>query len=132
MGLSSTDIWQIEDRAKPPYFYDDDLIVFLQDVYPVTDQEVEERYLEIPMEYERAHEMVLVNGKGGGVTATDQKFCDDELTVLNVEQGATYRLRLIGGTGISFNILAIEGHDGFEVIETEGYVSTHRIYYRWN
>lgn len=84
------------------------------------------------MEYERAHEMVLINGKGGGVTATDQKFCNDSLSVLDVQAGETYRLRLIGGTGISFNILAIEDHDGFEVIETEGYVSTHRIYYRCN
>lgn len=123
----STDIWQIEDRAKRPYDYDDDLIVLLQDVCPVTDLEVEEKYLEIPMEFERAQEMVLVNGKGGGVTATDEKFSNDRLAVLDVKPGDTYRLRLIGATGISFDILGIEGHDGFELIETEGYVYTHGI-----
>lgn len=72
------------------------------------------------MEYERAQEMVLINGKGAGITSTGPS-CNDSLTVINVDPGKTYRMRLIGGTALSFDILAIEGHDNLEVIEADGY-----------
>lgn len=72
------------------------------------------------MEYERAQEMVLINGKGGGLTSTGVS-CNDSLTVIDVEPGKTYRMRLIGGTALSFDMLAIEGHPDLEVIEADGY-----------
>ncbi|KFY31423.1 hypothetical protein V493_01130 [Pseudogymnoascus sp. VKM F-4281 (FW-2241)] len=119
-AISATGPLIIEDK-KAPYHYDDDLIILLQDVFPDTDAEIEEALLAVPMAYERAQEMVLINGKGGGiVSSAPDKICNDELSVIDVEPGKTYRLRLIGGTGLSFNLMAIEGHDEYEVIETEG------------
>lgn len=131
--LSCTDISQIEDKDNPPYDYDDDLIVFLQDVFPDTDEFIEEALLAVPMEYERAQEMVLINGKGGGQVSSDKdKPCNDSLSVIDVEAGKTYRVRLIGGTGLSFDLLAIEDHDTLEVIEAEGYVSSYPHLYQRN
>lgn len=80
------------------------------------------------MTYERGQEMVLINGKGGGTTDPGAS-CNDSLTVINVEPGQTYRMRLIAGTGLSFDILGIEGHDNLEVIEADGYVSFFHILY---
>ncbi|KFY73696.1 hypothetical protein V499_06224 [Pseudogymnoascus sp. VKM F-103] len=119
-AISATGPLIIEDKDKPPYHYDDDLIVFLQDVFPDTDEFIEHALLAVPMEYERAQEMVLINGKGGGIVSSDGSRCNDELSVIDVEPGKTYRLRLIGGTGLSFDILAIEGHETLQVIEAEG------------
>lgn len=72
------------------------------------------------MEYERAQEMVLINGKGGGLTSPGTN-CNSSLAVINVDPGKTYRMRLIGGTALSFDILAFEGHENLEVIEADGY-----------
>lgn len=66
--------------------------------------------------------MVLINGKGGGLTG-DKAFCNDTLSVINVEPGKDYRFRLIGGTAFSFNTLGIEDHDNLEVIEADAYVT---------
>lgn len=73
------------------------------------------------MEYERAQQMVLINGKGGGLTSTGES-CNDSLTIIDVEPGKTYRMRVIGATALSFNMFAIEGHEDLEVIEADGYI----------
>lgn len=73
------------------------------------------------MAYERAQEMVLINGKGGGIVSSDKdKFCNDSLSLIDVKPGKRYRVRLIGGTGLSFDVLAIEDHPKLTVIEAEG------------
>ncbi|KFY33216.1 hypothetical protein V494_07826 [Pseudogymnoascus sp. VKM F-4513 (FW-928)] len=121
-AISATGPLIIEDQHNnPPYKYDDDLIIFVQDVFPDSDEFIEHALLARPMAYERAQEMVLINGKGGGTVSSDaDKFCNDEIAVLDVEPGKTYRARLIGGTGLSFDILSIEGHDCLHVIEADG------------
>jgi len=88
-------------------------------VFPDNDSFIEEALLAVPMEYERAQEMVLINGKGGGTTDFGAP-CNDSLSVINVEPGKSYRFRLIGGSGLSFNVIGIEGHDQLEVIEADG------------
>ncbi|OBT65663.1 L-ascorbate oxidase [Pseudogymnoascus sp. 23342-1-I1] len=111
----------IEDKDNPPYNYDDDLIIFLQDVFEYSDEVLEEKLLAVPITYQGSQEMVLINGKGSGIVSSELgKPCNDSLSVIDVEPGKTYRVRLIGGTGLSFNLLAIEGHDTLEVIEADG------------
>lgn len=114
-----TNILQIEEEGPPPYQYDGERILFIQDVFPDTDAFIEEALLAVPMEYERAQEMVLINGKGGGTTDPGAK-CNDSLSVINVDPGKTYRVRLIGGTGLSFDVIGIEGHENLQVIEADG------------
>jgi len=91
----------------------------VQDVFPDNDSYIEAALLAVPMAYERAQEMVLINGKGGGITDPGTP-CNDSLSIINVEPGKTYRMRLIGGSGLSFNVLGIEGHEDLEVIEADG------------
>ena len=75
------------------------------------------------MAYEKNQAMVLINGRGAGLDGYGVA-CNDTLSVLNVEPGKTYRLRIIAGTGISTTTFAIEGHNNLEVIEADGYVSS--------
>lgn len=99
----------------------------VQDVFPNTDEYIEAALLAVPMEYERAQEMVLINGKGGGLTS-EGTTCSSPVTVINVEHGKTYRFRLIGGTGLSINIIGIEAHPMLQVIEADGYASSYPPY----
>jgi L-ascorbate oxidase len=117
---------KVEEADHPPYQYDGDRIVHIQDVLPDTDAVIEHGLLSAPLSYKKELTMVLINGKGGGTTG-DGTFCNDTLSVINVERGKVYRLRLIGGTSVSFNSLAIEGHDNLEVIEADSYVCVYLI-----
>ena len=120
---STTDISQVVEADQPPYYYDGERIIFLQDVFRETDTYIEAGLLATPIIYDGDQAMVLINGKGAGST-DNGVVCNDTLSVINVEHGKTYRLRLIGGTALSFNSLAIEGHENLEVIEADAYVSS--------
>lgn len=127
--FSCTNTLQIEDKDTPPYNYDDDLIIFLQDVFEYSDEVLEEKLLAVPIAYQGSQEMVLINGKGSGIVSSELgKPCYDSLSVIDVEPGKTYRVRLIGGTALSFNLLAIEGHDTLKVIEADGYISLYPLF----
>ena len=73
------------------------------------------------MSYEKNQAMILINGKGGGLDGYGVP-CNDTLSVINVERGKTYRLRIIAGTGISITTFAIENHRNLDVIEADAYV----------
>lgn len=122
LHICCIDTLQIDSPYEKPHHYDDERFLFIQDVFPDTDEFIEKALLAVPMEYERAQEMVLINGKGGGLTSPGTP-CNDSLAVIDVDPGKTYRMRLIGGTALSFDILAIEGHENLEVIEADGYTS---------
>ncbi|KAH8654950.1 Cupredoxin [Tricladium varicosporioides] len=116
-AISATGPLIIIEDDHPPYHYDDERIIFLHDVFRQTEETIEAGLLETPLVYDGDQAMVLINGKGAG--ESDGKVCNDTLSVINVEPGKTYRLRLIGGTALSFNSLAIEGHENLEVIEAD-------------
>ncbi|KAG9244572.1 multicopper oxidase-domain-containing protein [Calycina marina] len=117
-AISCTGPLVIEDYRHPPYRYDDEKHIFLTEVFPNTEEEIEEALLAVPMAYEKDQSMILINGKAGG---TDNGvLCNESLPVINVQRGKKYRFRIIAGTGLSFDIFAIEGHDGFDVIEADG------------
>ena len=77
---------------------------------PDTNDVIEAGQLSIPVTYFKHISSVLINGKGGGPRGGDT-FCNDTLSVINVEPGKTYRVRVIGGNGVSFDTIGIEGHD---------------------
>ncbi|KAK3180042.1 hypothetical protein K4F52_008534 [Lecanicillium sp. MT-2017a] len=118
-ATSATGPLIIENAYEKPHHYDDDRFIFIQDVFPDTDEFIEKALLAVPMEYERAQEMVLINGKGGGITSPGPS-CNDSLTIIDVQPGKTYRMRVIGATALSINMFAIEGHENLEVIEADG------------
>lgn len=120
---SSPDMYQVVEADHPPYHYDGERIIFIQDVYRVNDSYLEQGLAHRPIIYDGDQTMVLINGRGAGITNYGD-FCNETLSVINVQPGKTYRLRLIGGMTQSFDSLAIEGHDNLEVIEADAYVSS--------
>jgi L-ascorbate oxidase len=96
--------------------------MLIQEVYPDTDEFIEAALLATPMAYEKAQTMVLVNGLGAGSTDPNTP-CNGSLTIINVDPGKTYRMRVIGGTAVSINTIAFEGHDSLDIIEADGYVA---------
>jgi FtsP/CotA-like multicopper oxidase with cupredoxin domain len=112
----------IIDDLEKPYHYDDEKIVFLQDVFAEADgtieQELSARY---NWSWSGETAMVMVNGKGGG--SANGTACDASLSTIDVEPGKTYRLRFIGATALTLASLAIECHDSMQVIQADGYVS---------
>lgn len=108
----------IVDEKSPPYNYDAEKIIFLSDVFRKTNEAIESGLRSNPFSFSGESAMVMVNGKGGGVT--NGTFCNASLSTIDVKAGKTYRLRFIGGTALSFTSIAIEGHENLTVIEADG------------
>jgi L-ascorbate oxidase len=108
----------IIESLVEPYPYDEERIIFLQDVFVKNDTAIEQglaaRY---NWSWSGESAMVLVNGKGGG--SANGTSCNASLSTIDVEPGKTYRLRVIGSTALTFASLAIEGHS-LTVIEADG------------
>ncbi|CZT13954.1 related to laccase precursor [Rhynchosporium agropyri] len=107
----------IVTETEPPYKYDAEKIVFLQDVFTKNDSTIEKGLVSSPLQWSGETSMILVNGKGAG--SANGTSCNASLAGINVEPGKTYRLRFIGGTALSLVSLAIEGHN-MTVIEADG------------
>jgi FtsP/CotA-like multicopper oxidase with cupredoxin domain len=107
------------DDLVVPYHYDDEKIVFLQDVftrnYTSIDQGLLQRY---NWTWSGETAMVMVNGNGGG--SANGTACNASLSTIDVEPGKTYRLRFIASTALTFASLAIEDHNSLQVIAADG------------
>jgi FtsP/CotA-like multicopper oxidase with cupredoxin domain len=107
----------IEDPVQP-FPYDDEKIVYLQDVFVENDAAIEQglaaRY---NWSWSGESAMVLVNGKGGG--SANGTVCNSSLSTIDVEPGKAYRLRFTGATALTFSSLAIEGHS-LRIIQADG------------
>ncbi|EKD16466.1 hypothetical protein MBM_04935 [Drepanopeziza brunnea f. sp. 'multigermtubi' MB_m1] len=116
-AISATGPLIVEDKLEVPYYYDEERIILLQDVFAKDDLTLEKGLLANPLVWSGESEMILVNGKGAGTA--NGKVCNGTLASLDVQPGKTYRLRFIGGTALTFASLAIEGHD-LTIIEVDG------------
>ncbi|KAH7305099.1 putative laccase [Rhexocercosporidium sp. MPI-PUGE-AT-0058] len=99
-----------------PYKYDEEKIVFLQDVFTKNDSTIEAGLIASPLAWSGETSMILVNGKGAG--SANGTACNASLASIDVEPGKTYRLRFIGSTALTLASLAIEGHD-MAIIEAD-------------
>ncbi|KAI4611795.1 hypothetical protein J4E83_008046 [Alternaria metachromatica] len=109
----------IEDFGPPPFEYDEERIVFLQDYYNKTDEVMEDGLVATPFKWTGEVNAVLLNGVGVAIGETaGEGTC--ELPVIEVEPGKTYRMRFVGATAISMVSFGIEGHSKFDVIEADG------------
>lgn len=106
----------VEDNAVP-YTYGEEKIVFISDVFPKTDQEIEEGLQQVPFVWSGETGMVMINGLGGGLA--NGTFCNATLAVIDVEADTLYRFRFIGGTALTFAHLLIEDHS-MSIIEADG------------
>ena len=108
----------VRDAGPVPYQYDEERIIALSDVFERTDDEIESGLLSNPFVWSGETANVLVNGKGQLSSSTPSPDCG--MASIDVQPGKTYRLRLIGGTALSFVTLAFEDHDELIVIEADG------------
>jgi L-ascorbate oxidase len=117
----------IEDAAEPPYEYDEERIIFLQDYYNKTDDVIEHGLVATPFVWSGEVNAVLLNGVGVAVGQTaGSAGCS--LPIIDVEPDKTYRLRFVGSLAISMVSFGIEGHDAMDVIAADGhYTKPHRV-----
>jgi L-ascorbate oxidase len=108
----------VDSQEPSPYHYDDEKIIFIQDTFSKDVSTIEEGLVNNPLIWSGEAAAILVNGKGGGTA--NGTICNASLSVIDVEPGKTYRLRFVGATALTFASLAIEGHEGLEVIEADG------------
>ena len=108
----------IEDAGKVPYDYDDEKTIAIGDVFDKSDAQIETGLMADPFEWSGETANVLVNGKGHIPQNKVTPNC--ELASIEVDPDKTYRLRLIGGTALSFVTMAFEGHDTLTIIEADG------------
>lgn len=108
----------VEDAGKPPFDYDDERIIALSDIFEKSDEDIEDGLIGNPFQWSGETANVLVNGQGQLPGSKSGSGCD--LATINVDPDKTYRLRLIGGTALSFVSLAFEDHEVMTVIEADG------------
>lgn len=114
----------VEDCDSPPYDYDDERILQFSDYSPRSDGSGGGGR-------GRNTDAVLLNGLGlrPGDRADGSDKCS--LAVIDVEPSTTYRLRIIGATGLSHLIIGIEEHPELTVIQVDGgeYVQPYPVEY---
>ena len=108
----------IIDHVVKPYHYDEERIIFLQDVFAKNDSVIEKGLVANPLVWSGETSMILANGKGGG--SANGTACNASLSTIDVEPGKTYRIRIIGGTALTFATFGIEEHDNLTIIEADG------------
>ncbi|KAF9870881.1 hypothetical protein CkaCkLH20_11553 [Colletotrichum karsti] len=109
----------IEDRAEPPYAYDEERIILLSDYFNKTDAQIEKGLISTPFTWSGETNAVLINGVGVSIDETAGKG-NCKLPVIDVEPGKTYRMRFIGGTALSLVQMGIVDHDNFTIILADG------------
>jgi L-ascorbate oxidase len=109
----------IDDFGPPPFEYDEERIIFLQDYFNKTDDLIEKGLGATPFVWSGETNAVLLNGVGvARGEEAGQGNC--QLPVIDVEPGKTYRLRFVGATALSLVAFGIEGHAALDVIEADG------------
>ncbi|PBP16992.1 hypothetical protein BUE80_DR012251 [Diplocarpon rosae] len=118
-AISATGPLIVKERfGHGPYHYDEERTLFLQDVFQRDDASLEAGLVATPLVWSGEASMILINGQGAG--NFNGTTCNATLAALDVQPGKTYRLRIIGGTALTFATFAIEGHDTMTVIEADG------------
>jgi L-ascorbate oxidase len=116
-AVSATAPLIVDGRGPPPFRYDEEKIVFLQDVFKKNDSAIEKGLVATPLGWSGESDMILINGRGGG--DANGTYCNATLSSINVKPGKTYFVRFIGATALTFSSLMLEGHE-FEIVEVDG------------
>ena len=117
----------VEDESNPPYEYDEERIIFLQDYYNKSDETIEKGLTATPFVWSGEVNAVLLSGVGVAIgERAGSPSCD--LPVIDVEPGKMYRLRFVGALAISMVSFGVQGHESMHVIAADGhYTKAHPI-----
>lgn len=117
----------IEDFGPPPFEYDEERIVFIQDYFNKSDETIEKGLQAVPFVWSGETNAVMLNGVGVAI-GEEAGRGNCHLPVIDVEPDKTYRMRFVGSTALSLVSLGIEGHPRFDVIQADGqYTKPHTI-----
>jgi L-ascorbate oxidase len=109
----------VADRSEPPYAYDGERIVFIQDHFKKDDLTIEAGLRSENFTWSGETNAVLINGVGVSINETASTGgCG--MPVIEVDPGKTYRMRFVGATALSLVQFAIVDHDNFTIIEADG------------
>ncbi|KAJ8110777.1 hypothetical protein ONZ43_g5788 [Nemania bipapillata] len=119
-AITATGPLVVESADPPPYEYNDERIVFLQELFNQTDTEVEHGLEATPLRWTGDPQSWLINGKGiSSYGIVDPSSA--ALSIIDVEPQKTYRFRFIAGTSLSYASFGFENHTDLEVIEADGH-----------
>ncbi|KAI0445829.1 Cupredoxin [Xylaria telfairii] len=110
----------VESAEPSPYKYDDERIVFLQELFDQTDTQIEEGLVATPLRWPGEPHSWLINGKGissSGIVDPSSAA----LSTITVEPHKTYRFRFVAGTSLSYASFGFENHTDLAVIEADGH-----------
>ncbi|RVX68439.1 hypothetical protein B0A52_07439 [Exophiala mesophila] len=110
----------VQDKDEPPYQYDEDLPLFIQDYFPRNDSAIQAGLLANPFKWSGEAESIQINGFSGNSSFKNASDATCTPLVIPLSPGSIYRLRFISGTSLSLVTLGIEDHDNLTIIEADG------------
>ncbi|ORX99505.1 Cupredoxin [Clohesyomyces aquaticus] len=119
-ALTASGALIVKACEKEHYYYDEDIIVTLQDHYNKTDKTVETGLLANPFVWSGETKAILFNGQSGTAQSSNASGSSCLPHVIKVKPDRTYRMRFIGMQAISLITLGFEGHDNLTIIEADG------------
>ncbi|GAP93313.2 putative multicopper oxidase [Rosellinia necatrix] len=110
----------VEGAEPPPYAYDDERIVYIQELFNETDDEVAAGLVATPLRWPGEPQSWLINGKGiSNYGVVDPSTAT--VGVIDVKPQTTYLFRFVAGTALSLASLAFENHTGLEIVEVDSH-----------
>ncbi|KAI8627879.1 Cupredoxin [Xylariaceae sp. FL1651] len=110
----------VDSAESPPYVYDEERTILLQELFNQTDRQIEEDLEATPLRWPGEPESWLINGKG----ISNYGIVDPSsaaLSIIDVEPDKKYRFRYIAGTALSYASFGFENHTDLDVIEADGH-----------
>ncbi|KAI9799802.1 MAG: hypothetical protein M1825_004362 [Sarcosagium campestre] len=106
----------VQDAGDVPYKYAEERSILLTDVFNRTDHEIEQGLVAVPFVWSGESQDILVNGQG----RMPVSGCNSRLATIDLKPDLTYRFRFINAAALSLISLALQDHDGLEIIEADG------------
>lgn len=109
----------VQDPQSPPYETDGERVVFLQEFWNQTDQQVVKGLESTPLVWTGEPNGWLINGKG----ISNYGIVDPSsaaLSVIEVDPGKTYRFRFVAATALSLAQFGFQDHNEFDIIAADG------------
>ncbi|EHK50822.1 hypothetical protein TRIATDRAFT_83848 [Trichoderma atroviride IMI 206040] len=109
----------VQDPQSPPYETDGERIVFLQEFWNQTDQQVVKGLESNPLVWTGEPNGWLINGKG----ISNYGIVDPSsaaLSVIEVDPGKTYRFRFVAATALSLALFGFQDHTELDIIAADG------------
>ncbi|KAI0161988.1 Cupredoxin [Xylariaceae sp. FL1272] len=107
----------IED-PEPPYHYDDERTILLQELFNSTDTEWEDGVTAAKFSWKGEINSWLINGDG----ISNYGIVDSSTATLHeisVKPSTTYRFRFVAGSALSLAIFGFENHTDFKIIAAD-------------